>query len=139
MTTMRFLTAAALLVTAACSSDPAGPELEGGLLATFVSSGDQFHVWVTNEQTIEQILALQAGESQANIPNGPLLRGPGPGDHNEPWSWHYDPQEVEMAEMTIEVCDGRPGFVEENLDTYIEDVGRYCPWGAELVSVEDLR
>jgi len=135
----RILTAAALLATAACGSDTTAPELDGGVLATFDSSGDRFRVWVTRASTIEQILALQAGESEASIPNGPLLRGPGEANHNQPWSWHYDPELVEMAELTIELCDGRPSYVEEHLDTYLDEVGRYCPWGAKLVSVEDLR
>ena len=135
----RILIAAALLATAACGSDPTAPALQGGILATFQSSGEQFRVWVTSETAIEQILALQAGESEASIPNGPLVRGSGADDHNDPWSWHFDPEQIEMAELTIELCDGRPSYVEENLDTYIEEVGRYCPWGAELVSVEDYR
>ena len=44
-----------------------------------------------------------------------------------------------MAEFTIEVCDGRPSFVEENVDEFVDNVGRYCPWSAALVQVEDFR
>jgi len=45
-----------------------------------------------------------------------------------------DPADIEMAEFTIELCDGRPSIVESNLDEWIEVVGRFCPWGARLVS-----
>jgi len=139
MTMQTLLPFASLLLLLACGDDPVAPDLQGGVLATFTDADEEFHVWVTKESTIEQLFALRDGESRANIPNGPLLRGPGPGDHNDPWSWHYDPARVQMAELTIEICDGRPSFVEDNLDAFVEDVGRYCPWGAELVSVEDFR
>lgn len=113
-------------------------ELTGGALATFQVSGEQFHVWVTNEAVIEQIFDLRDGVSNANIPNGILHTGPGVADHNAPWLWHLDAVEIEMAENTIEVCDGRPSLVDALLEDYLR-VGRFCPWGAELVSIEDRR
>ena len=115
---------------------PPSGQLEGGVLATFDVNGEQFQAWITNPQTIQQVLDLAAGESMANIPNGRILRGPGAADHNLPWSWHLDSEEIEMAEMTIEVCDGAPSYVEEHLDEFVDNVGRYCPWNARLVGVD---
>jgi hypothetical protein len=112
---------------------------ESGVLATFDVDGEQFRVWVTNPQTIQQILELEQGKSMANIPNGRILRGPGYQDYNAPWSWHLDPQEIEMAEFTMEVCDGRPSYVEEHVDEFVDVMGRYCPWAAKLVDVQDMR
>jgi hypothetical protein len=63
---------------------PPGSRLDEGVLATFQVRDEQFRVWVTNPQTIEQIMALQVGDSTANIPNGRILQGPGPGAHNLP-------------------------------------------------------
>lgn len=125
---------------AGCGTSSTGPEdgLEGGVLATFRVSGEEFRAWVTNEATIQQIFDLESGESAANIPNGALLEGPGPADHNAPWSWHLDPEDIEMAELSVEVCDGRPSLVESLREDYLT-VGRFCPWGAELVGVQDLR
>jgi len=117
----------------------AASALKGGVLATFDVSGEQFKVWVTNPATIDQLLALQRGESAANIPNGRILAGPGEGDHNAPWNWHLDPEDIEMAENTIELCDGAPNYVEDNVPEFTENVLRYCPWAAELVALEDLR
>ncbi len=114
-------------------------DLTGGILATFDVSGELFQLWTTNLDTINDILALQAGESEANIPNGPILRGAGEAHHNQPWSWHLDPQLTEMAEVTIELCDGAPTYVEANIDEFVDTIGQYCPWGAELIHVEDLR
>lgn len=139
---LRSVTIAVLVVAvAACGDAPTDvpDELEEGVLATFRVQSDTFRVWTTRAETIQQLEALEAGESAANIPNGALRRGPGRGDFNAPWSWHMDPQGVAMAEVTAEVCDGRPSFVESNLETWLEDVGRYCPWSAELVGLEDLR
>ena len=118
---------------------PTPSPLARGILATFDVVGEEFKVWVTNPETIEAILALQAGKSQATIPNGAIRRGAGQGDHNAPWSWHLDPDDIEMAEMTIELCDGAPSFVEDELDYFMDTVKRYCPWGARLIKVEDLR
>lgn len=126
-------------IVAGCGDDPTSPDdLEGGILATFEVSGEPFQVWVTDDAAIEQILAVRDGTSDANIPNGVLRHGPGIAKHNAPWSWHLDAEEIEMAEQAIEVCDGRPSLVEDLLEAYL-DVGRFCPWGAELVSVDDRR
>ena len=46
---------------------------------------------------------------------------------NAPWSWHIDPATLEFADMTIEVCDGLPSYVEDG--TVTSD--QYCPWSAE--------
>jgi hypothetical protein len=132
-----------MLTLAACApDDPVGTPhpLEGGLLATFEVHGDEFRVWVTNPATIQQILDLQAGEADANIPNGLLQTGPGQGEHNAPYDWHLHPEDIEMAEMTMEVCDATPSYVEENLDEFMQFMGgRYCPWAAQLVNVQDYR
>lgn len=118
---------------------PDGDTLAGGIVATFDVNGETFRVWVTNPDTIAQIFALHAGDSLANIPAGPVGYGPGQAGHNLPWSWHLDPELVEMAEMTIELCDAMPSYVEENVTEFVEVVGAYCPWSAQLVSIEDYR
>lgn len=130
----------ALILASGCDS-PAAPddELEGGILATFSVSGETFRVWMTNPDAIEQVLALRQGTSRANIPNGALKTGPGRGNHNRPYSWHLDPDDIAMAEMTIELCDGRPSWVEANRDRFVAEVGRYCPWSAELRQIADYR
>jgi hypothetical protein len=51
---------------------------------------------------------------------------------NTGYSWHIDPATFEWAELTMEVCDGRPSYVEDG--TLTSDI--FCPWSAEVVSVE---
>jgi hypothetical protein len=112
--------------------------LRGGALATFEVEGERFRVWTTNPQTIQGLHELQQGTSTANIPNGRILRRPGRARHNAPYHWHLDPQDITMAEVAIEVCDGLPSYVEENVDEFVERVGRYCPWAARLVELRDF-
>ena len=130
------------IVVSACggatSPSPDGP-LKGGVLATFSVGTETFRVWIRNDRTIEQVLALQRGASTAGIPNGRLRVGTGQGAHNVPYSWHLDPDEIEMAGATIEICDGAPSYIEAHRDEFIAQVNRYCPWGARLVSVADYR
>jgi hypothetical protein len=119
--------------------EPTPNPLASGILATFDVVGERFKVWVTNPETIEQILELESGDATASIPNGRVLRGPGQGEHNAPWSWHLDPQQIMMAEFTIELCDGLPSFVESEVGYFVDTVGQYCPWSARLVEVRDCR
>ncbi len=136
----RILTWLAFVMFAGCGNDAVGPGdgLQGGALATFQVSGEQFRLWVTSEATIQQLFDLRDGVSNANIPNGILHTGPGIANHNAPWLWHLDAEEIEMADATIEVCDGRPSLVDSLLEDYLT-VGRFCPWGAQLVSIDDRR
>jgi len=112
--------------------------LRGGALATFEVEGERFRVWTTNPQTIRDLRELQQGTSTANIPNGRILRGSGRARHNAPYHWHLDPQDIAMAEVAIEVCDALPSYVEENVGEFVERVGRYCPWAAQLVELRDF-
>jgi len=127
---------AILFFLSACST-PEAPELEGGVLATFDVGGERYSIFITNQQTIEQVYALSRGQSQAAIPSGRVLRGQV--SYNKPWHWHIDSQDVAMAEVTIELCDGSPSMVEQNIDYWVGTVGRFCPWSAQLVSLKDYR
>jgi hypothetical protein len=112
--------------------------LRGGALATFEVEGERFRVWTTNPQTIHDLHELHQGTSTANIPNGRILRGPGRARHNAPYHWHLDPQDIAMADAKIELCDGLPSYVEENVEEFVERVRRYCPWAAKLVELQDF-
>ena len=119
-----------------CSS-PTGPGLEGGVLATFDVNGERYSIFITNPQTIDQVIALSYGQSDAKIPSGRVVKGQV--FYNKPWSWHIDSQDITMAEVTIELCDGIPSYVEAHLDDWIATVGYFCPWSTRLVSVKDYR
>lgn len=131
MTTMRRMTAAALLVApllllGACDDDdPAAPEAP--VEYTVDVSGEEFVVRVTTQAQVQDMEARLASGEEGVI-NGALE--PGDGGFNDPWSWHMVPASVETPDMAIEVCDGRPSMVEDDLDYWLDTVDRFCPWGA---------
>jgi hypothetical protein len=125
-----------LLLAGSCAS-PTGPGLKDGVLTTFDVNGERYSIFITNTQTIDQVIALWHGQSNANIPSGRVVKGQVA--YNKPWSWHIDSQDVTMAESTIELCDGIPSYVETHLNDWIATVGYFCPWSAKLVSLKDYR
>lgn len=87
----------------------------------------------TNQEVIakaEQELSLPFDERSMHI-NGVIERG-NPG-YNSDWSWHFVENRWDLVEISAEVCDGRPSFVEEDLDYWVDQVGRFCPWSARIV------
>lgn len=124
------LSLVALLTIAACGDD--GPDAAGSNpVATFqVAGGETYKIELATPELADHARRLLAGEEVAPIPNGIVVRDD-PGV-NAPWSWHIDPASLEFADMTTEVCDGLPSFVEEQIVTS----DRYCPWLAEVIAIE---
>ena len=52
----------------------------------------------------------------------------GNGGHNLAWRWHF--REFALAEMAIELCDGTPDLVEDDLSYWLHTVKSFCPWAA---------
>lgn len=95
------------------------------------SSGKTFVAWTTDTAVVNDVLqqlALPEAERKQHI-NGPIARNPEGCQLNGPWSWYFVPDEWILADLSVEVCDGNPDFVEENLDEYIR-IGHYCPWSS---------
>ena len=40
-----------------------------------------------------------------------------------------------MPEVSIELCDGRPSFVENNLAYWILNVKLFCPWSTRVIKI----
>lgn len=97
--------------------------------ADFVVSvaGETFVLRSTDPQTIRLALENLAGRNTL-FPLGPLREGSG--GFNAPWTWHLDPAATRMVEAAIELCDGRPSYVE----AHKADYPTYCPWGARVVA-----
>ena len=108
----------------------------GGAFVSFSIVGESLNVWVTNGAFIERAKELLAtGGRQVPVFNT-LVDG---ADCDPQWSWHPDPQDVEFADAAIELCDGRPSYVEANKDYWINTVGTFCPWSAIVTAVDDRR
>jgi hypothetical protein len=96
-------------------------------------SGESFRVHVSTPQQVQAFRArLQSGVR--GVISGELLQGSG--GFNAPWRWHLDPATVHVADIAIELCDGRPSLVEADLSYWLASVRRFCPWGAKVVSEE---
>jgi hypothetical protein len=112
-------------------SPSSGADGEGVIVTFRVADAEEYRVLLTDPEDIAIAERLLAGEAAPPIPNGVIVRG-GDGGVNTGYSWHIDPESVEFAEMTIELCDGRPSYVEDG--TLSGD--RFCPWSAEVIAIE---
>ena len=109
-------------------SDP--PDAQGVIVTIRVADEETFKVLLTDPADIEIARKLLAGEEAPTIPNGRIVYGD-PGV-NEGYSWHLDPNDFEWADVTVEVCDGRPSDVEDREITS----DRYCTWAGKVIAVE---
>jgi hypothetical protein len=115
------------LLLGACGDGSTTPS--EGAVVTIRVSNETFRVRLIDPADVEAARRAQAG-GPANIPNGRIVPGT---EVNVGWSWHLE--DVEFAEITIEVCDGRPSDV-ERLGVHF-GAGRFCPWSARVVSIEE--
>lgn len=121
---------AGVIVTAVLVSG-AGIGTDRNPVATFqVAGGETYKIELATPELVAHAEALLAGEPVAAIPVGTVVRDD-PGV-NAPWSWHIDPATLEFAEITIEVCDGLPSYVED--ETVTSPV--FCPWSAKVVAID---
>jgi hypothetical protein len=122
---------------------PNNPQLAGGVLVSATAVDESYRVWLTNATGIAMAYDFAwdrlPWRYQGGFFGGPLRSGPGAGEHNAPWSWHLDPNETSIGEGTVEECQGRPSFVEQNVEAWIQLIGRYCPSIDQLVSIVDYR
>jgi hypothetical protein len=108
----------------ACSTSTPSPTTADFVIDV---SGERFVVRVSDPETIVAFREAMA-RRRPGFPVGPLRRGDG--GFNAPWRWHLDPARTRLAEAAIEVCDGRPSYVNAHLDDY----ATYCPWSARIVA-----
>ena len=115
-------------ISVACFLDgPTAPSR--GAVVTFRVVDETFKVHLLEERQIDAAHRAANG-GPASIPNGRIVAGAGV---NTSWSWHLE--DVEFAELTTEVCDGRPSDVEREGVSF--GGGRFCPWTAQVVSIEE--
>lgn len=93
---------------------------------TFVAKTSNSEVIAKLEQELEKPF----DERNMHI-NGSIERGEV--EYNNNWSWHFVENQWDLVEISTEVCDGRPSFVEEELNYWVDQVGRFCPWSSRVV------
>lgn len=119
----------------ACGDDDDGgatPPAGQGVIVTFrVADSEEYRIRLVEQEDIDIARKLLAGEEAPTIPNGKIVRGST--DVNTGYSWHIDPNDIEFAEVTMEVCDGLPSYVEDG--TVTSD--RFCPWMAKVIAIDE--
>lgn len=116
-----------LFLTACDEGTPTGPSLR--VVVTFQVANETFRVLLTTSDQVAAARAAQAG-GRARIPTGRIVAGT---QVNRGWSWHLE--DVTFAEATIELCDGIPSHVEQEGTRF--GGGRYCPWSAVIIQIEE--
>jgi hypothetical protein len=103
----------------------------GGTFAVRVE-GETFYVRIDNALLATKARRMMVGAEDDQIITASLARGDG--GFNTGYGWHMIPSTVTFADMTTEVCDGRPSDVQSDIDYWVDTVKRYCPWGGHIVS-----
>ena len=95
--------------------------------------GEQLVVATDDAELIARCRAeLERPADQRDLfPIGTVVAGHG--GFNTRWTWHLDADGWDLTEAAIELCDGRPSHLEEHLESWLAEVGSYCPWGGYLV------
>ena len=124
------LIAAAALAALLAGCDNTGSEPGDAAVFTVEVAGDRFKIKAEGAAAIAALdVRMQAGTE--GVIHGRLVRGSG--GFNSPWGWHLDPASITTPDVAMELCDGEPSFVQEELDYYLDSVKFYCPWGARVV------
>jgi hypothetical protein len=118
-------------LTACGGAATQAPGQEGVVVTFRVADVEEYKIRIIDPADIEIARKLLAGEEVPNIPNGTVVRGDP--DVNVGYSWHIDPDSLEFADVTTEVCDGLPSDVEQGIITS----DRYCPWSAEVIAIDE--
>ena len=133
-----------LLSVGGCATD--APSIEGAAAASDdVAHGVDFVVAVNDQHFVLRLVkpadialarARIKGTARQGIVSGKLVDGDGGFNRDDAgkrkWSWHLDPESIQFPQLAMEVCDGRPSDVEGNKEHWINDIKRYCPWGAKI-------
>lgn len=93
------------------------------------SSREDFLASTSDPIVIDAVrLQLTLNESlrQLHI-NGPIVAASKRSNMN--WSWKYVESSWNVVELTFSLCDGRPSFVESDLQTWLA-LGQFCPAGS---------
>ena len=120
--------ALALMALSACGGDPVSPYAYPTYRLEV--SGESFTIQVADPSRVADFEARLASGEQGVV-LGSIVEGDG--GFNDPWSWHMTPESVAVADLAIEVCDGRPSMVEADLDYWLNTLAQFCPWGATVV------
>jgi len=109
---------------------------DDGVFAVFGFFGEPytFRMYISNEQAIEDVIGNCLGLNGKHIPTGTIMNGT---LFDDQWSYFLDPDSIVMTTLAVEVCDGSPMYVEENLEYWL-NLGFWCPWAAHVIEIDGI-
>jgi hypothetical protein len=128
----RVVLAIAVIATASgCGSRtptaPTPPAYDLNEVAIFLVGDEAFRFRLSTPALSKEAHEMLA-TGRKRIPIGRIVQGT---DVNARWTWHLE--DVSFADLTIELCDGRPSDVERDGPRFGN--GMFCPWGATIVGI----
>ena len=128
-----------LVFGAAKAAAQGAPFSPPGLAAVATGFGEEiFVVRVMDQQLLDQMWDIAYNGAPPLIVIGEIRTGNDGYNKNgpvgQPWSWHLDEDTLGLAELTIELCDGLPSYVEADILGF--GGGSFCPWSSWVVMVE---
>ena len=127
----RLLAAGLLLSVAVACTPPAGPPPAPGATYLVKVVDEHFTLRATSPAVVAELDAALAAD-RSGVLGGALRRGGG--GFNAGHDWHIDPATVFVADLAIELCDGLPSDLDADIDYWVDTVGSYCPWAAQVVA-----
>ena len=121
-----------LLATLVAGCNDGGFGLSAGGTFVVAVGQEQFRVRIDNALLATKARRMMSRQEDQQIINGELARGDG--GFNTGYDWHMKPNTIQFADVTIEVCDGRPSDIQGDIDYWVDTVKRYCPWGGRFIS-----
>jgi hypothetical protein len=121
---------ALVLVLAGCEESATTPP-NSAVFVVEVVEGETFRILLQDEDRISEARERLAS-AEAMVVHGELARGTG--GFNTEFSGHLKPATVTFVDVAMELCDGRPSYVESELEYYLESVKFYCPWGVTIIA-----
>jgi hypothetical protein len=120
------------IFTNTCLAESAGfaPRSTGALIQ-FDIGGEEFWVHTTSTSAIADAKDLLA-TGRTLVPMMTLADGP---SCSGSWTFHAVPDSLSFEGLTIELCDGRPSYVEANKEEWLSTVKTFCPWAAKVAGV----
>ncbi|MFN8581297.1 MAG: hypothetical protein U0163_10015 [Gemmatimonadaceae bacterium] len=140
----RLLTILVLAVGCNDRTSTGAVETPASAIITFAFAGypaDTIRVAFRDAPSIAQATNYLTRKTGPRFPIGPIVRGAGV---DARYPFHFDADSVKLAEVAIELCDGRLMRTMAELDAFMRGAtgdanaprAVWCPWNAYPVKVE---
>ena len=95
-----------------------------------LSADETFTVFVNRSDDIEQMTAEASAEDKTLMVTGIVRKER---RYNPRWNFTIGPGSIVLAEVSIEVCDADPYYVQDHRRQWLGD--RWCPWSSYVAAV----